>query len=401
MVNVERIGNVLRKMGLLALSSACLVYSAAQQAPSASAPETTAHRIGTIKAINRAALTLVPDSGPEINVSIQPTTRLLRIAPGQKDLRSATPIQIQELQVGDRVLAGGKFASDNSSFVASTIIVMTHSDLEARHRQELEDWHTRGIDGPVTAVDAAGGTVTITSRGKPVVIRISDKTIVRRYAPDSVKFDDAKASTLAAIHPGDQLRARGERNPEGTELTADEIVSGAFRNIAGMVNSVDLTASTVSVHDLLTNKNLTVKITPDSQVHQLPAEMAQHMAMRLKRNAGGGGGENPGPNLPDGQQGGSSQDRAASAVRTGAAPRRGGVPDLQQILSRTPAVSLKDLHKGEAVIALSTEGTAETRIAITLLTGVEPILEAAPNASGASILTPWSLGAPSGDSSSP
>jgi hypothetical protein len=71
------------------------------------------------------------------------------------------------------------------------------------------------------------------------------------------------------------------------------------------------------------------------------------------------------------------------------------------MLTRLPAVSLSDLHKGDAVIILSTEGTAGVGTIITLLTGVEPILQAAPNASAASILTPWSLSAPSGDAGGP
>jgi hypothetical protein len=71
------------------------------------------------------------------------------------------------------------------------------------------------------------------------------------------------------------------------------------------------------------------------------------------------------------------------------------------MLNRLPAVPLTDLHKGDAVIILSTQGSEGVGTAITLLTGVEPILQAAPNATGASILTPWSLGAPSGDAGGP
>jgi hypothetical protein len=71
------------------------------------------------------------------------------------------------------------------------------------------------------------------------------------------------------------------------------------------------------------------------------------------------------------------------------------------MVDRLPAISLSDLHKGDAVIILSTEGTAGVGTTITLLAGVEPILQAAPNASGASILTPWSLSAPSGDPGGP
>jgi hypothetical protein len=73
--------------------------------------------------------------------------------------------------------------------------------------------------------------------------------------------------------------------------------------------------------------------------------------------------------------------------------RSGGVPDFQQMLSRMPAVTLNDLHKGDAVLMVTTEGTpSTTSTAITLLSGVEPILEAAPSGSEAMMLAPWSLG---------
>jgi hypothetical protein len=344
---------------------------------------------------------LAPDSGSDVLITVQPTTRLLRIAPGQKDLKSATPIQLQDLQVGDRILIGGKPSDDNASVRATTIVVMTHSDIAALHQQELQDWQKLGVDGPVTAVDATAGTVTITSRGKPVIIHVSAGTVIRRYASDSVKFDDAKASTLVAIHPGDQVRARGQRSPDGGELTADEIVSGAFRNIAGMVDSVDFGASTVNVHDLLSKKTVIVRITPDSQLHQLPPEMAQRIAMRLKHSGAGASPSTPGSTPNGHNHAPEGNESATTGQETGSPHHFGGPPDLQQILSRTPTVSLNDLHKGEAVVVLSTEGAADAGTAITLLTGVEPILEAAPSASGASILTPWSLGAPSGDAGGP
>jgi hypothetical protein len=65
-------------------------------------------RIGAIRAINGTAITLTPDSGPDVNVTVQDAARIVRIPPGEKDLKNATPIQLQELQVGDRILVGGK-----------------------------------------------------------------------------------------------------------------------------------------------------------------------------------------------------------------------------------------------------------------------------------------------------
>jgi Domain of unknown function (DUF5666) len=374
-----------------------------QTKQTASATGASRH-IGAIKTINGTAITLTPDSGPDINITIQPTTRIVRIAPGEKDLKNASPIQLQDLQIGDRILVGGKASDDNSSVMASTVVVITHSDLEAHHEQELQDWQKRGVDGTVTAVDASAATVTITARAKPLVVQTSKATVIRRYAPDSVKFDDAKPGTLSEIHPGDQVRARGDRSADGTALTADEIVSGTFHNIAGTVNAVDASSSTLSVHDLLSNKTVTVKVTADSQLHQLPPDMAQRLAARLKRTAAGSGSSGaPG----SGSSALSQNDRPAGAQGTtglsagGASNGPGGAPDLQRMLSRLPTVSLNDLHKGDAVIVLSTEGSAGVGTTITLLTGVEPILQAAPNASGASILTPWSLGAPSGDAGGP
>jgi len=74
----------------------------------------------------------------------------------------------------------------------------------------------------------------------------------------------------------------------------------------------------------------------------------------------------------------------------GGSSRAGG--DFQQILSHMPPVTVADLRKGDAVLVVATEGSAWASTAITLLSGVEPILEAAPNGSQAMMLTPWSLG---------
>jgi hypothetical protein len=412
---IPAIGRRLRVVSLgAALSLVALVFigrplTYAQQTAPAASPGTASRRIGAIKTITGNTITLTPDSGPDSTVTVQPETRIVRIAPGEKDLKNATPIQLQDLQVGDRILVAGKASEDNQSLAASSIVVMTHSDLAAQHQKDLQDWQKRGIDGVATTVDAAGGTVTISVSSKNVVLHISKATVVRRYAPDSVKFDDAKPSTLAEIHAGDQVRARGERSADGSELTADEIVSGSFRNIAGTINSVDASSSTVTVHDLLSKKNMTVKISADSQLRQLPAEMAQRMAARLKRTAGGTAGAASAGAAPGSDSAGNGQSghpAGASAATGGGAnggARRpgGGAPDLQQMLGRLPAVALNDLHKGDAVVVLSTEGSAGVGTIITLLTGVEPILQAAPNASGASILSPWSLGMPSGDAGGP
>src|SRR5579863_1737051 len=271
-----------------AFSAFVLPTSAAVPTPQdAASTSAVTRRIGAVKAINGTALTLTPDSGSDLNVTVEPATRIVRIAPGEKDLKNATQIQLQDVQVGDRVLVGGKLSDDKLSLAASSVVVMKKTDLQARDQQTLQDWQKRGVDGLASAVDASAATIVITSKGKNVVIHTSSTTVIRRYLPDSVKFEDAKPSTLKEVHGGDQVRARGDRNADGTDVTAEEIVSGTFRNFAGTINSVDASSSTLSVHDLLSKKNVTIKVTPDSLLRKLPPEMAQMMAKRLKGTAAG------------------------------------------------------------------------------------------------------------------
>jgi len=384
----------------LTVAAALSTVAIAQTQPAAGA---ATPRIGAIKAINGSQITLTPDAGSDVNVTVQDTTRFLRIAPGEKNLKNATPIQMQDLQAGDRIMVGGKTAPDGS-LAAATIVVMKRFDVEARKQQELQDWQKRGMDGLATAVDPSAGTVTISVGGlgakKNVVIHTSGSTVIRRYAADSVRFDDAKAGSLRDMHAGDQVRARGDRSAEGGDLTAEEIVFGSFRNIAGTVNSLDASSSTLDVHDLLSKKNITVKVSPDSQLRNLPPEMAQRIAARLKAAAMGGV-----PGAPVASPEGNGQNArpagAPGGTGGGGSGRSGGGADLQRMLSMVPAASLADLHKGDAVVILSTEGSEGQGTVVTLLTGVEPILQAAPNSSGASILTPWSLSAPSGDAGGP
>ncbi|MFY9682234.1 MAG: hypothetical protein WA416_19395, partial [Candidatus Sulfotelmatobacter sp.] len=127
------------------LLPSCQAMSAGPQTQQAAVPGTVSRPVGAIKAINGTQITLTPDSGSDVSVAVQPTTRILRIAPGEKDLKNATPIQLQDLQIGDRILVGGRISVDGLSVVASTVVVMKHSDLEARHQQDLQDWQKRGV----------------------------------------------------------------------------------------------------------------------------------------------------------------------------------------------------------------------------------------------------------------
>jgi hypothetical protein len=373
---------------------------APQAAQQTSAQNSAARPVGTIKSISGNTITLTTDAGVDVNIVIHDGTRLVRVAPGRKDLKDAPPIQLQELQVGDRLLIRGNLSGDGKSVIAASIVAMKKTDIAEKQAHEREEWQKHGLGGLVNSVDPAAGTITIATNAlgpnKDVVIRISKGTILRRYAPDSVKFDDAKPGALAEIKVGDQLRARGTRSADGGELTAEEIVSGSFRNIAGPITAIDPATSTISVQDLLSKKIVAVKITADSQLRKLPPAMARRIAMLLRGTPADAASNATAPasgtprlgDVPPGGQGGS---------------RPTGASDFQQAISRMPPASLSDLQKGDAVMIVATQGTQEAKITvITLLGGVEAILEASPKGGPSTILSPWSLnGAPVGDAVGP
>jgi len=380
----------------------------AQQGTSAAVPNPATRPVGTIKTIMGKTIVLTTDAKAEVTVQVQDDARLVRIAPGEKDLKNAEPLQLQDLQVGDRILVRGKMADDGKTVVAASVIAMKQTDIALKQSHERDEWQKHGVGGLVSTIDAAGGTIKISTNAlgvaKDVTVQISKQTVLRRYAPNSVKFDDAKPSPIEQIKVGDQLRARGTRSADGTELAADEVVSGTFRNIAGMINAIDASAGTITVMDLLAKKSITVKVTADTQLRKLPPAIAQGIAMRLKGPADtpAGGRENAAaratPKPAETAAGGQAGSQPGSAGAPGGAARAGGTRggELQQMLSRIPAGTLADLQKGDAVMIVTTEGTQDgSAIAITLLAGVEALLQA----SGASsILTPWTMsGAPSGD----
>ena len=359
------------------------------------AAATGARPIGTIKTISGNSIVLASDAGPAFNITVQDGAKVLRIEPGAKDLTNASPITLQDLLAGDRILVLGRIANDGHSVDATTVIAMKKADVASKQEHDRQEWQRHAVGGLVSAVDPGSGTITISLQSfagpKTVAIQVSKDTIVRRYAPDSVKFDDAKSSSLADIKPGDQVRARGTRSADGAALAADEIVSGAFQNIAGIVSAVDASTNTLTVNDLISKKPVTVKITSESQLRKLPPQMAQFMAMRLK-----GGAANPANGT--GATAPAAAPSSNEGPTSGAGPRGGGGGDMQQMLSRVPPASISDVQKGDAVMIVSTEGTVSgSATVITLVAGVEPILQASPGGGQAMILPPWSLDAPAGD----
>jgi Cu/Ag efflux protein CusF len=392
------------------LCAAVLAASFPLTAQEAAKPTTF---LGTVQSLSGNNITVKNDAGATMQVTVQDNARLLRIEPGQKTLAGASPFSLSDLATGDRVMARGSANADGTSLAATMLVAIKGADIAQKQEKEKEDWQKRGTGGLVKSVDPAAKTVTISAAAggtRMITIHATPATIVRRYAPGSVKFDQAVKGTLDEIKPGDQLRARGSKSADGTSLDAEEIVSGSFLNLAGPIQSVDPSTSTITLTDTATKKPVLITVTPDSEVKKLDPAVAQRLAARMS----GGGAKRP-DGSPAGPTGGAGSGSAgagpagagagAGASHPGGGQPGGGQrgegqgggpggqgPDFQQLLARSPSVTLKDLQKGNMVIVVATEGqTPASATAITVVAGVEPMLQASTSASQA-LLSSWNLG---------
>jgi Domain of unknown function (DUF5666) len=379
------------------------------QAQAAAPAAAAARQLGTVKAISGNSVTLATDSGSQVSVSVADGAKILQLAPGSTDLKTAQQIALTDVAVGDRVLVTGK-AGDDGGFTALRVILMKSTDIAEKNAAEKADWQKRGSGGLVSAVD--GSTITITAGAKKIQIQTTDSTKFRRYSDGSVKFEDAKPGTLAQIQAGDQLRVRGTKSEDGATIQAEEVVSGSFRNLAGTIATVNAAGGTLTLKDLATKKTVTVTVTANSDLRKLPPEVAARFAARAKGGAtaggsgGGGAGAGSGSGSGTANSGGQTAAPSASAAGGGAGSRgpggmggpgaggRSAGGDLSQMLSRLPAGTLADLKVGDAVmvVASQAEPGSQTVTAVTLLSGVEPILAATPSGSPAMTLSPWNVG---------
>jgi hypothetical protein len=347
------------------------------------------HAVGTVQGISGSVITLKTDAGQQYTVQVADSTKLLQVPPDSKSLANAQPFALTDIAAGDRIFVTGT-AGDSSAqptvLAASRVILMKAQAVAALHASEQTDWRQRGSGGLVKSVDIPGQTITITSSGHPVIIKLQRTTILRRYAPDSVDFASAQPGVFAQILPGDQLRVRGDKSADGLTITADEIVSGSFRNIAGPITAIDLTANTITVKDLTTKRSILIRTTPATSLKKLDARASAFLAMRAAGGTTAAGTASAAGTTP------------AASANTPAGPSARPQFDLAQIVQRMPAVPLSTYAVNDAVmvVASAPDSTGASVTAITILGGVEQILSATPKGSDAMTLTPWSL---SGDAS--
>ncbi len=66
-------------------------------------------------------------------MSVADAARILQLAPGSTDLKSAQAITLADIAVGDRVLVTGKAGDDAGSLMASRVILMKSTDIAQKN----------------------------------------------------------------------------------------------------------------------------------------------------------------------------------------------------------------------------------------------------------------------------
>ena len=302
--------------------------------------------IGTVSGFKAetAEIEVKPDQGDVVSLKVISTTQALRVPPGEKDLKKAEPIQVTDVSAGDRVLVNLM----PGAFEARRIVVMSSSDIGKRNAADSADWTKRGVAGIVAAKN--GNEITLRKRSfqgeVKLTVTVNDKTSFRRYAPDSVKFADAKNSALAEVSIGDQLRARGQKSDDGMKVDAGEVVFGTFLTKGGPITGVNVESKEITISDLTTHQPLVIKLTADSQLKKMP-------------DFGGmPGGGAPGGGMPGASPGGGGPP--------GVVRMHGGM-DMAQMLEHMPPTRLEDLKPGDTVIVSSTKGASSGQVTAIML----------------------------------
>jgi hypothetical protein len=301
--------------------------------------------MGTVAELRVASreLVITTEEGNTLPVKVSMDTEFLRVPPGVHDLSKAAPASPHDIQAGDHVLV----SYVDGMTEARRVVFMPAAAIDARNEAERSDWETRGLAG--TVAGKTGNEIIAQLPGDvKFTITVTPKTKFRRYAPDSVSVTQATKSSIAEISTGDQVRARGEKSPDGLAMTADEVVFGTFQTKAGTITAVDLQTHEITIQEVGTKKPLIVKVAAESKLKMLP-EM--HMAEASVERSHGGAPEHM-PRTPS------------------------GAVDIAKVLSNMPVSKMDDLKIGGAVLVSSTKGATEGRVtAIMLLANAEMFVD--------------------------
>ncbi|MBV9217602.1 MAG: hypothetical protein JO053_15650 [Acidobacteria bacterium] len=363
---------------------------------------------GEVASVDATKIVVTSAKGP-VEAVLNEKTSYKRVSPDRiSDPTAATPAALTDISVGDKLMVTGILSSDGKTIPAKSVYLMTKADISKKNAKEAEEWRLRGIAGKVLTVNEQTNQINVEVRSLTgattnVTLTPARGAIFKRYAPDSIRFDEALSSSLSEVRAGDMIRAKGDKSSDGTAITADEVVTGSFQTIAGTVKSIDEAKNEVVIKNLQTGKDVTVVVTDISVLKKFPADVAERMA-GAQASGWGGGGLRPLGNNGNGAPGNGAPGNGASGngapgngapgngapgngapgngqrvfMMGGGRPGSGGGGSIDDMVERFPNIKVADLKAGDIIALSSSKGTATDRIkAIKLLAGVEPFLRMA------------------------
>jgi hypothetical protein len=354
----------------LLFTAASSSFGQTPEAPS-SAPQSRV--VGVVSAVNKDAnqITVKSDTGESIVINTNANSALLRLPAGETSAQNAAKIALAEIGVGDKLFARGAVSGDGKSIDARQVVVtgVAVSAGTSPDQRQRDDFRQRGLVGRVTALNSDKKEISVQSRSRegtgPITVSVSDATRIFRYAPDSMNIKDASRSSFSQLRIGDQVRALGERNADGTHFTAEEIIAGTMARTGGQVVSVDPAKNELTLKNQA-GKMITVAVGPRSSLRRVTPEAAASFEVRPARPAPGAAREGEA-----GRREGRQRERRERGSGAGGEGRRpGGGRGFQGMLESLPAITLNDLKKGDTVFVSGSEGADPSRVtAIMLVTG--------------------------------
>jgi hypothetical protein len=392
---------VIEMRKILLFCAATFLAQAAFIQASAQAPQTSATQgdaakparqrlVGEVTAVDSSAsgLTVKTDAGETVGVTTDDKTTIRRLPPGETSLDKATSATFADVRVGDRVLVVGVGTSGG---LARQLILTTR----ATAAQGRDDAHR--LFGRVVSVDASKKLIVVQTRGREgaaetVNVDASNGARLLHYAPDSSRAADAQPATFADIRVGDQLRATGERTPEGLGFKAEEIIAGSFTRVGGQIVSVDAARNELTLKNEQTGQTFRVTVGKRTTLRRVTPEFIKTMneraeqmrAQREARRAEGGGQSTAdnngarGGTRPEGQgrigsarEGGQGNGGGREGRGDGGGWRGGGgAGGGGNMFDSLPAITLADLKKGDGVMVTATPGAdASSVTAVSIVTG--------------------------------
>jgi hypothetical protein len=392
---------------IMIVAFSLLSLPASAQTPG-SAPATV---MGQVESVDTAARTVSVklDDGANLVASLAEAATVVKVAPGEKSLQKAVPIEFSFLTPGDRVLIRGGARTDGRIEGALRVIVMAKTDLAARNEAEQRAWRERAVVGTVTEVDAPNGRFTIkvssTASAEAEGALITDtvtvdakRAVLHRYSDTSARYEDAKPARIQDIALGDQLRLLGTRSADGSSMTADRVVFGSFITRALAVERVDVETGVVEVKDLESNQKFTLSIVANGAIRRIPAEMGPMLAAMATGGGRPGGPRpegaalTPGTGRPEGPGGGGAAGRPEGRPSQGAPGGPRGGRGRTDVFDGMPTITLADLKKndwvGAVVGRIDASGHA---IAFNMLAGIEIFASRANRSGGVEVGMPAGL----------